>query len=245
MPADASSIRRPSSSLDRLSATAALPIVPDGLSTTRCWRFPEAASLLYIPSTPGARSSLRGRAMPRINPLAYDEMTADARAAHDAHLRIARITNMKRTLLHSVPAFEALMCWYSLRDTVHPFLGERLTTLVAHAVSSETDCLICSTFFRRLLIDSGEDPDSLPMDEREVAVVTFGRALAATPHRVPDALYEHVAAHFSDEQMVALTAFGAMMVATNVINNVLQVPLDDYLEPYRKQPSAERAGAHG
>ena len=41
------------------------------------------------------------------------------------------------------------MTWYPLRDTVQPFLGERLTTLFAHAISSETDCLICSTFFRR------------------------------------------------------------------------------------------------
>jgi alkylhydroperoxidase family enzyme len=186
--------------------------------------------------------------MPRIAPLDYGGMPADARAAHDAHLRTARITNMKRTLLHSVPAFDALMTWYRLRDTVQPFLGERLTTLFAHAVSSETDCLICSTFFRRILIDSGEDPDDLAMDEREVAVVDFGRALARTPHRIPDALYGCVAAHFSDEQMVALTAFGALMVATNVINNVLQVPLDDYLQPYRKHPAATTAegiGAHG
>jgi len=186
--------------------------------------------------------------MPRIAPLDYGDMPAAARAAHDDHLRTARITNMKRTLLHSVPAFDALMTWYRLRDTVQPFLGERLTTLFAHAVSSETDCLICSTFFRRILVDSGEDPDALAMDEREVAVVAFARTLAQTPHRVPDALYGSVAAHFTDEQMVALTAFGALMVATNVINNVLQVPLDDYLQPYRKQPAAAAAqgtDAHG
>jgi alkylhydroperoxidase family enzyme len=186
--------------------------------------------------------------MPRIAPLDYEQMPADARAAHDGHLKIARITNMKRTLLHSVPAFDALMTWYRLRDTVQPFLGERLTTLFAHAVSAETDCLICSTFFRRILIDSGDDPDRLEMDEREAAVVAFGRALAQTPHRVPDALYDPVAAYFTDEQMVALTAFGALMVATNVINNVLQVPLDDYLQPYRRHPAAAAAegiGAHG
>jgi alkylhydroperoxidase family enzyme len=186
--------------------------------------------------------------MPRIAPLDYDEMSAAARDAHDAHLRVARITNMKRTLLHSVPAFDALMTWYGLRDTVQPFLGERLTTLFAHAVSAETDCLICSTFFRRILIDSGEDPDALALDGREGDVVAFGRALAQTPHRVPDVLYGRVAAYFTHEQMVALTAFGAMMVATNVINNVLQVPLDDYLQPYRKQPAAAAAegiGAHG
>jgi alkylhydroperoxidase family enzyme len=184
--------------------------------------------------------------MPRIEPLEYETMPPDARAAHDEHLKVARITNMKRTLLHSVPAFDALMTWYRLRDTVQPFLGERLTTLFAHAVSAETDCLICSTFFRRILIDSGEDPDALAMDEREAAVVEFGRALAQTPHRIPDALYGRVSAYFGDEQMVALTAFGALMVATNVINNVLRVPLDDYLQPYRGQPAtAEGTAAHG
>jgi alkylhydroperoxidase family enzyme len=129
---------------------------------------------------------------------------------------------------------------------VQPFLGERLTTLFAHAVSSETDCLICSTFFRRILIDFGEDPDALALDAREEAVVAFGRALAVTPHRMPDEVYDRVAAYFSDEQMVALVAFGALMVATNVVNNALGVPLDDYLQPYRRQPAAmEGVGAHG
>lgn len=185
--------------------------------------------------------------MSRIAPLDYADAPPEAQAAHDEHLRTARITNMKRTLLHSVPAFRALMTWYDLRDTVQPFLGERLTTLFAHAVSSETDCLICSTFFRRVLVDWGEDPDRLEMDGREAAVVAFGRALAVTPHRVPDDVYARVAEHFADEQMVALVAFGALMVATNVVNNALRVPLDDYLQPYRRQPvaGAEGIGAHG
>src|ERR1044071_4867497 len=110
----------------------------------------------------------------RVPPATYDDLPPSARAAHDAHTAVARITNMKRTLLHSVPAFEALMTWYPLRDAVQPFLGERLTTLFAHAISSETDCLICSTFFRRILIEVGENPDRLQLDERETAVVEFG-----------------------------------------------------------------------
>jgi alkylhydroperoxidase family enzyme len=179
--------------------------------------------------------------MPRIAPLEYADASPQARAAHDEHRKTARITNMKRTLLRSVPAFDALMTWYPLRDTVQPFLGERLTTLFAHAVSAETDCLICSTFFRRILIDRGENPDELAMDEREAAVVAFGRALAVTPHRVPDNVYGRVAAWLGDEQMVALVAFGALMVATNVVNNALQVPLDDNLQPYRKSAPAHAA----
>jgi alkylhydroperoxidase family enzyme len=173
--------------------------------------------------------------MSRIAPLDVAALPPEARRAHDEHLEVARITNMKRTLLHSVPAFDALMTWYPLRDTVRPFLGERLTTLFAHAISAETDCLICSTFFRRLLIDSGEDPDQLALDEREATVVAFGRRLAVTPYAVPEELYARLAALFTAEQLVALTAFGALMVATNVFNNALDVPLDSYLEPYRRQ----------
>jgi len=170
----------------------------------------------------------------RVPPTTYDELPPDAKAAHDAHEQVARITNMKRTLLHSVPAFEALMTWYPLRDEVRPFLGDRLTTLFAHAVSAETDCLICSTFFRRLLLQSGENPDRLVLDEWESAVLAFGRSLATTPHEVPDEVYRPVADKLAPEQIVLLTAFGALMVATNVVNNALRVPLDEYLEPFRR-----------
>ncbi len=173
--------------------------------------------------------------MPRIHPVEYEEATPDVRAAHDEVVsEHGRITNLKRTLLHSMPAFRALMEWYPLRDTVQPFLGERLTNLFAHAISDENDCLICSTFFRRILVEAGEDPDRFTLDEREEVVVEFGRQLAKPFARVPDGAYERLAEAFTDEQIVALTAFGAMMVATNVFNNALDVDLDDYLEPYRK-----------
>ncbi|MGZ8399625.1 MAG: carboxymuconolactone decarboxylase family protein, partial [Gemmatimonadales bacterium] len=99
---------------------------------------------------------------------------------------------------------------------------------------AETDCLICSTFFRRMLIQTGENPERLKLDERETAVVEFGRALAASPFQVPDDVYQRLAAHFQAAQLVALTAFGALMVATNVFNNALDVELDEYLQPYQK-----------
>src|SRR3954469_24344214 len=156
--------------------------------------------------------------MARIPPLDHDDASPEARAAHDDHKRdVGRITNMKRTLLHSLPAFRALMEWYPLRDTVQPFLGERLTTLFAHAISAETDCLICSTFFRRMLIQTGDNPDRLKLDAREAAVIQFGRALAVSPFKVSEEAYRGLAIHFQPAEIVALTAFGAMMVATNVV----------------------------
>jgi alkylhydroperoxidase family enzyme len=181
--------------------------------------------------------------VPRVPQIDYDSAPADIREAHDDHIRRhARITNMKRTLLNSRPAFDALMQWYPLRDTVQPFLGPRLTVLFAHAISAETDCLICSTFFRRILIEEGEDPDRLELDPREAAVVEYGRRLAVSPFRVPDSVYRRVAAYFDHAQVVALTAFGAIMVATNVFNNALEVDLDEYLHPYRRETAGS---AHG
>ena len=176
--------------------------------------------------------------MTRIEPLEYEGAPSEAREAYDAHeRRHGRMTNMKRTLLHSLPAFHALMEWYTLREAVLPFLGDRATTLFSHAISAETDCLICSTFFRRLLIDAGEDPDALALDDREALIVAFARQLALAPKSVSDDLYRRLTIHFSPPEIVALTAFGAIMLATNVFIDALRVDLDGYLEPYRRRES--------
>jgi hypothetical protein len=46
------------------------------------------------------------------------------------------MTNMKRTLAHSPLALDVYMTWYPLRDEVASFLGDRLTGLFAHAIST-------------------------------------------------------------------------------------------------------------
>ena len=182
--------------------------------------------------------------MPRIRPIDPQSAPPELREAHEKALqRFGRVTNMKVTLLHSLPAFDALMTWYDLRETMQSFLGERLTDLFSHAISAGTDCLICSTYFRRALIDAGVNPDDLVLDEREQVVVEFGRCLAKPFSRVPNELYARLSALFTDEQVVALTAFGAMMVATNVVNNALEVDLDDYLLDYRKSSTSASQGS--
>lgn len=173
---------------------------------------------------------------PRIAPIDYLDATPAVQRAHDDHAKsVGRITNMKCTLLRSLPAFHALMTWYELRDAVLPVLGERLTTIFAHAVSAQADCLICSTFFRRILVESGEDPDRLVLDARESAVVAYARCLGQSPFFVPDETFATMRGYFAEEELVTLTAFGALMVATNVVNNALAIPLDEYLEPFRRE----------
>ena len=173
--------------------------------------------------------------MPRIPPVEYDSAGDDVRRAYDDQIAAhGRVTNMKRTLGHSPVAFRALMEWYALEAEVVPCLGQRRARRVSHAISAETDCLICSTFCRRILVDTGEDPDRLELDERDRVVIEYGRQLVRDSNRVSDDLFGRLAAFLQPDQIVTLTAFGAIMVATNVFNNALQVDLDDYLAPYRK-----------
>jgi len=174
--------------------------------------------------------------MARIPPLEDAEADADGRATLEGIVAAhGRTTNMKRTLARSPVALDALMTWYNLRAAIVPFLGERATTLFAHAISAGTDCLVCSTFFRRILIDWGENPESLQLDDWEQTIVDYGRQLAVDPHGVSDDLFARLSARLEPDRIVALTAFGGLMVATNLFNNALRVDLDDYLQGYRKE----------
>ena len=47
-------------------------------------------------------------------------------------------------------------------------------------------------------------------------------------------MFSELKKFFTDEQIVTLTAFAGLMIATNLINNVLKVDLDGYLENYAK-----------
>lgn len=174
--------------------------------------------------------------MSRIKPVEYIEASQSAKEAHDDHLaNHGRITNMKRTLLHSVPAFKALMEWYPLRDAVRGFLDDKSVNYFCHAISVQNNCLVCSTFFRKLLIDHGESPENLKFSEREQLLVDFGRCCATDPFKIDDSMFQHLRKYFNDEQIVLLTSFAGLMIATNLINNALQVDLDDYLTSYTRR----------
>ena len=166
-----------------------------------------------------------------IDPVGAPETSRSLAEAHEA--AGARMTNMKWTAARSPETLAMLLSWYPLFDRIAGFLGERRAQLLAHAISDRNDCLICSTFFRRILIDAGEDPADLRLDEEDELIVELGRALADDPH-IGEDLYGRLAERYDEQQLVELAGFGAIMVATNVFNDMLGVPLDDYLQPYRK-----------
>jgi hypothetical protein len=163
----------------------------------------------------------------------YETASPEAKAQYDDQIsRHGRITNMKKTLLHSLPGFHALMEWYPLRDEAAKFLSDREINFYCYAISLQNDCLICSRFFSKILKDQDIDFDTFAFTSREELLNAYGRALVNNPSNIPDTLFAQLGELFNEEQIVLLTAFGSIMIATNLINTALSVKLDDYLLGY-------------
>lgn len=174
--------------------------------------------------------------MARIYPIPENEQPANIKLAFEEHVQqyAARITNMKATLGHSLLAFKVYMQWYPLYEAVQAITGKRLAYLYAYAISTASGCPLCSTFFRKIIVDQGESPESLNLNEHEQNVLNLGAAISKQQGKIEKQVYETVATRFSNEELVILIAFAGQMIATNIFSNVTETDIDDYLTPYIK-----------
>ena len=165
----------------------------------------------------------------------YENANDDVRARYDDQIaKHGRITNMKRTLLHNVKAFDVFMEWYPMADLCKEFIGARALSLYAYAISEGNRCLVCGTFFRKILIDAGDDPDFPELSEEENLLMELGFSISEDPHNIDPDIYTALRARYNEEQLVLLFAFAGIMAATNLFNTAAQVPLDEVLYEYRK-----------
>ncbi|MCR5150821.1 MAG: hypothetical protein K6B52_06310 [Clostridiales bacterium] len=164
----------------------------------------------------------------------YDSSSEAVRREYDDQIaKHGRITNMKRTLLHNVPSFKAYMEWYTLYDELVPVLGERALSIFSYAISTGNECLVCGSFFTKILKDSGENVECLSLDEKEQLFFDLGIAISNDPHNIPQEIYDGLKKNFTDEQIVTIIAFAGIMYATNLFNTVMKVDLDEVLYEYR------------
>lgn len=175
--------------------------------------------------------------MPRISPIETSEQSSEIQIAFIQHKTVynTRITNMKSTLGHSAVAFKVYMQWYPLFEEVKAILGPRLSTLFAWSISEAADCPLCSTYFRKIIIESGEQPEDLVLSDPEQLLLTFGAGIARQKGFVTDEIYDPIREKYSDEQIVVFIAFAGIMIATNIFNNVIHTEIDEYLTPYLSQ----------
>ena len=172
--------------------------------------------------------------MARIDPLRIEDASPSLQSAYTQHTTSynARITNMKATLGHSQVAFEVYMEWYRLYDSIRKILGDRQAYLFAYTISVGSNCPLCTAFFRKIIIDNDESPESIQFTGNEQLIMDFGSAIAQQQGRIDDELFSRVRSLYTTPQLIELIAFAGQMIATNIFNNVLETDIDEYLFQY-------------
>lgn len=173
--------------------------------------------------------------MSRISQIVYGESSPEVQAEYDQELRLrGRMTNMKRIMLHSPMVHRIYAEWFTLRDLLKPAISDRAIWLFSLAISEANHAHVPTTFFRRALIDSGFQPETIIPDAGEIVLIELAKAIVADSNAVPDALWKELAARYDEPTLVNLVAFAGVMVATTIFTNVVEVDLDPELNSYRK-----------
>lgn len=170
----------------------------------------------------------------RVGYFDYEKADENAKKAYDEQKKASGgyVTNMKRTLLQSLPAYNALMTWFPLRDEVLKLVGERGVAIFCHAISTEGDCLLCSLYFRKEFKGLGIDLKTVEFTDKEKVIEAYGRQIVRDANGVTDELFEKVQSYFSEKEIITLTTFATIMIATNLYNKALKINLDDNLGNY-------------
>ncbi|TAU90202.1 hypothetical protein [Rhizobium leguminosarum] len=169
----------------------------------------------------------------------YDTASEEVRAAHDEEVRLrGRMTNMKRTLLHSPAAHRIYAEWFTLRAELGPDVSDRAIWIFSHAISKAAKSKIAITFFRRALINKGFNPDALEFSDEEALLDAFGKAIVTDSNAVPAELWAKLKLRYETKVLVDLVAFAGIMLATAVFNNVVEVDFDPELEAFAEGASS-------
>ncbi|MBZ9793767.1 hypothetical protein K9B32_27295 [Rhizobium sp. 3T7] len=167
--------------------------------------------------------------MSHIPQIDYDTASEEIRAAHDEEVRVrGRMTNMKRTLLHSPVAHRVYAEWFTLRAELSS-IADRPIWVFSHAISKAANSKIAITFFRRALINAGFDPKALVLSDEEVLLNAFGKAIVVDSNAVPAEIWAQLKDRYDAKTLVDLVAFAGIMLATAVFNNVVGVDFDPEL----------------
>ena len=169
--------------------------------------------------------------MPRITEINLENASDEVRATIDAHVAKGhRITNEKLTLLHNVPSFLALEeSSYTLADELARLIGKRAANFFEYAISIQNECLVCTAYFTNLLRKNGIDYETFEFTDREQLLIEYGQAIAKNPKGISDELFSRMQNEFTDEEIVAVTTMGVIMIANNYFNDILQVTPEEII----------------
>jgi hypothetical protein len=171
--------------------------------------------------------------MSHIPQIDYDTASPQIRQAHDEEVVArGRMTNMKRTLLHSPHAHRIYAEWFTLRAELLPVVDDRAIWIFSMAISQALNSGIAVGFFRRALIRAGFDADALDLSADEALLQRFGQAIVKDSNAVPAEIWAALKARYQAKTLVDLVAFAGIMIATAIFNNVVEVDFDPELADF-------------
>lgn len=173
---------------------------------------------------------------PYIDQLDLSDATPEQKAAHDEEMRLrGRMTNMKRTLLHSPVALRVYGEWFALRDELAPVIGDRAILTLCFAISAQMDNTVGIAFMRRGL--AALSTDAIPAIEIDLdAIEAFGKAFAADAKTIPSSVWEELSRVLPPRTLVDLTALAGIMMATNAFMNAVGTEPDPELAAFISTP---------
>ena len=128
------------------------------------------------------------------------------------------LTPLDRTLLGSAVVFEAYRGWFTLREEIEPYLGERAVALFAHEIARAYGADAVAGRFREWLIAEGDDPDHPQVTEAESLLLEWGAQLGRGAATVDSALVQRVEATFQPRLRLLLTAFAGLTAARCLVS---------------------------
>lgn len=181
--------------------------------------------------------------MAHVKLVTREDLSPEGQKRWDAEIERsgAEPTHMKRALLNHLPSYDSLMNWYPLYADLERIVGTRGAVVYSFAISTQNECLLCTTYFRRALKERGEDINGLDFTEVEEDLAAFGRSLTAQ-HRSDPELVRRLIGRYGEEGIVALIGFGILMIGNNITNSFLEVELDPGLQDLADELAAQAAG---
>lgn len=173
--------------------------------------------------------------MARIRPLDIHGLSPSVRVVLGRHLQQhnVRLTHSTATLAYSLVSLETYLQWQPLYEELENLLGKRTARFYGLALAQAIESPLCVAFFWKRIIDSGENPETAALSREEQNLIDFATSLAKFNGHIADHVYNAIAVRYAEKDLVLLTAFSGLMVASSIFNNVFEIDLDEELGEYQ------------
>lgn len=174
--------------------------------------------------------------MARVRDVSIEEVPKDVQPVYQRFAdEYGPFLNQVRVFAHRPPALKHIM-GLLLDFADEAVLSKRYLEIALVAVSKINECRYCVAHHTPRAIEQGLgadavanilEPEIADFDEVDLLVRDYAVAVTNNWNYIPDAMFENLRKHFSEEQIVELTLRTALCGFFNRFNDSLQIGMED------------------